>query len=157
MLRSILQFTFGFSGGLCFVIVTYRFHGQITTIDNSTKEKRQIMKIERFSLLLPLPQFRNYHKQMYFTPNVDIPVACGCGLERFSIHIHPHFFSGSWRTSYPRGLFFHMAPVFDEFPWQLTSTEKRKNESMRQIFYRYICVSQSYGEKSHKIKMEGEK
>ncbi len=75
-----------------------------------------------------------------------------------SVYIYTHiFFLALGGLHIPEGFFFHMAPVFDEFPWQLTSTEKRKNESMRQIFYRYICVSQSYGEKSHKIKMEGEK
>lgn len=138
----------------CFVIVTYRFHSQITTIDNSTKEKKQIMKNWEVFLLLPLPHFWNYHKQMYFAPDVDIPVACGCGLERFSTHIRPRFLwlledfisQGAFFPSY--GCF----SSFDEFPWQLTATGKRRNGSVRQIFYWYVCVSQSWVEKRHGIK-----
>lgn len=67
--------------------------------------------------------------------------------------VYTLIFSGSWRTSYPRRLFFppHMAV---SSPWQLTATGKRRNGSMRQIFYWYVCASQSWDRTNHGTKRD---
>ncbi len=105
MLRPILQFTFGFSGGLfC------HSHLQISWSNNYNWQLNQ-RKETNYEKLRGSPFF--FHCltfEIIISKCISLPTSTSQWLavvvSSDSVYIYTHIFSGSWRTSYPRGLFF---------------------------------------------------